>query len=105
MSPYIASLGAEDIVEVAPSAPLDRRAHASAPARPAVPAASARLTSARRVRDDIGSDRSDHIVACHGVMILVFQAWIRLEREAIPPIPREIAALMRDVSTVGKLVE
>lgn len=29
----------------------------------------------------------------------------RLEREAIPPIPDEIAALMRDVSVAGKLVE
>jgi succinate dehydrogenase / fumarate reductase, flavoprotein subunit len=29
----------------------------------------------------------------------------RLEREAIPPVPDEIAALMRDVSTTGKLVE
>ncbi|MER6176116.1 FAD-dependent oxidoreductase [Streptosporangium sp. NPDC001681] len=28
-----------------------------------------------------------------------------VEREAIPPIPGEIAALMREVSTVGKLVE
>ncbi|MFF4621504.1 hypothetical protein [Nonomuraea jabiensis] len=28
-----------------------------------------------------------------------------VEREAIPPIPAEIAALMREVSTVGKLVE
>ncbi|WP_407941217.1 hypothetical protein [Nonomuraea cypriaca] len=26
-------------------------------------------------------------------------------REAIPPIPTEIAALMREVSSVGKLVE
>ena len=26
-------------------------------------------------------------------------------REAIPPVPDEIAALMREVSTVGKLVE
>jgi len=26
-------------------------------------------------------------------------------REEIPPIPSEIAALMRDVSTAGKLVE
>jgi succinate dehydrogenase / fumarate reductase flavoprotein subunit len=29
----------------------------------------------------------------------------RLEREPIPPIPAEIAALMREVSTVGKLAE
>ncbi|MFB9304474.1 hypothetical protein, partial [Kibdelosporangium philippinense] len=29
--------------------------------------------------------------------------WI--EREAIPPVPPEIASLMREVSTVGKLVE
>ncbi|MCA2219927.1 FAD-dependent oxidoreductase [Nonomuraea aurantiaca] len=28
-----------------------------------------------------------------------------VERESIPPIPAEIAALMREVSTVGKLVE
>ncbi|MEV1173642.1 hypothetical protein [Nonomuraea sp. NPDC049784] len=28
-----------------------------------------------------------------------------VEREAIPPIPVEIAALMREVSTAGKLVE
>jgi succinate dehydrogenase / fumarate reductase flavoprotein subunit len=29
----------------------------------------------------------------------------RIKRESIPPIPEEIAALMRDVSTAGKLVE
>jgi succinate dehydrogenase / fumarate reductase flavoprotein subunit len=29
----------------------------------------------------------------------------RVERESIPAIPDEIAALMRDVSTEGKLVE
>ncbi|MFF5107530.1 hypothetical protein [Streptosporangium sp. NPDC000509] len=28
-----------------------------------------------------------------------------VERESIPPIPAEIAAFMREVSTVGKLVE
>ncbi|MFI6925830.1 hypothetical protein ACIBIZ_38225 [Nonomuraea spiralis] len=28
-----------------------------------------------------------------------------VQREAIPPIPAEIASLMREVSTVGKLVE
>jgi succinate dehydrogenase / fumarate reductase flavoprotein subunit len=29
----------------------------------------------------------------------------RLKREAIPPVPDEVAALMADVSTAGKLVE
>jgi succinate dehydrogenase / fumarate reductase flavoprotein subunit len=29
----------------------------------------------------------------------------RIEREEIPPVPDEIASLMRDVSTAGKLVE
>lgn len=28
-----------------------------------------------------------------------------VDREAIPPIPDEIAVLMREVSTVGKLAE
>jgi succinate dehydrogenase / fumarate reductase flavoprotein subunit len=28
-----------------------------------------------------------------------------VKKQAIPPIPGEIAALMREVSTVGKLVE
>jgi len=29
----------------------------------------------------------------------------RVEREGLPPIPAEITSLMREVSTVGKLVE
>jgi succinate dehydrogenase / fumarate reductase flavoprotein subunit len=36
---------------------------------------------------------------------LVWSGPGRVEREAIPPIPDDIAALMRDVSTAGKLVE
>jgi succinate dehydrogenase / fumarate reductase flavoprotein subunit len=29
----------------------------------------------------------------------------RIEREELPPIPEDLAALMREVSTVGKFVE
>lgn len=36
---------------------------------------------------------------------LVWSGPGRIDREAIPPIPDEIATLMRNVSTAGKLVE
>jgi len=36
---------------------------------------------------------------------LVWSPSTGVTREAIPPIPAEIAALMREVSTAGKLVE
>jgi succinate dehydrogenase / fumarate reductase flavoprotein subunit len=36
---------------------------------------------------------------------LVWSGPGQIEREGLPPIPAEIAALMREVSTVGKLVE
>jgi hypothetical protein len=40
-----------------------------------------------------------------GQMNLVWSGPGRVEREELPPIPEEIASLMREVSTVGKLVE
>ncbi|MGW4485031.1 L-aspartate oxidase [Amycolatopsis sp. NPDC004368] len=51
-------------------------------------------------------NRSDHPALDESMRVnLVWSGPGRIEREALPPVPAEIAALMRDVSTEGKLVE
>jgi succinate dehydrogenase / fumarate reductase flavoprotein subunit len=70
-------------------------------------AARATLEAARERRETRGShNRSDYPAIDPSLQVnLVWSGPGRLEREAIPPIPDEIAVLMRDVSTAGKLVE
>jgi succinate dehydrogenase / fumarate reductase flavoprotein subunit len=70
-------------------------------------AARATLEAARERRETRGChNRSDHPAIDESLQVnLVWSGPGRIEREAIPPIPDEIAALMRDVSTAGKLVE
>jgi succinate dehydrogenase / fumarate reductase flavoprotein subunit len=51
-------------------------------------------------------NRSDYPHLDPGLRVnLVWAGPGRISREEIPPVPSGIAALMRDVSTVGKLVE
>ena len=73
----------------------------------AVLAARATLESALERRETRGShNRSDYPALDESLQVnLVWSGPGRLERESIPPIPDEIAALMRDVSADGKLVE
>src|SRR5690606_13345331 len=75
--------------------------------RPAALAAGATLEAARERRETRGChNRSDYPELDESLQVnLVWSGPGRIEREAIPPIPDEIAALMRDVSTAGKLVE
>jgi succinate dehydrogenase / fumarate reductase flavoprotein subunit len=70
-------------------------------------AARATLEAALERRETRGShNRSDYPAIDPSLQVnLVWSGPGRLEREAIPPIPDEIAVLMRDVSTAGKLVE
>lgn len=70
-------------------------------------AARATLEAARERRETRGChNRSDYPELDESLQVnLVWSGPGRIEREAIPPIPDEIAALMRDVSTAGKLVE
>jgi succinate dehydrogenase / fumarate reductase, flavoprotein subunit len=70
-------------------------------------AARATLDAARERRETRGChNRSDYPAIDDLLQVnLVWSGPGRIEREAIPPIPDEIAALMRDVSTEGKLVE
>jgi succinate dehydrogenase / fumarate reductase flavoprotein subunit len=70
-------------------------------------AARATLDAARERRETRGChNRSDYPTIDDLLQVnLVWSGPGRIEREAIPPIADEIAALMRDVSTAGKLVE
>jgi succinate dehydrogenase / fumarate reductase flavoprotein subunit len=70
-------------------------------------AARATLEAALERRETRGChNRSDYPAIDESLRVnLVWSGAGRLEREAIPPIPDEIAALMRHVSTAGKLVE
>jgi succinate dehydrogenase / fumarate reductase flavoprotein subunit len=70
-------------------------------------AARATLEAALERRETRGChNRSDYPQLDESLQVnLVWSGPGRLEREAIPPIPDEIAALMREVSTAGKLVE
>jgi succinate dehydrogenase / fumarate reductase flavoprotein subunit len=70
-------------------------------------AARATLEAALERRESRGChNRSDYPQLDPSLQVnIVWSGPGRLEREPVPPIPAEIAALMRDVSTVGKLVE
>ncbi|MFE5284345.1 L-aspartate oxidase [Nocardia sp. NPDC056611] len=70
-------------------------------------AARATLEAALERRETRGChNRSDYPALDPELRVnLVWSGPGRLEREEIPPIPEEIARLMRDVSTDGKLVE
>jgi succinate dehydrogenase / fumarate reductase flavoprotein subunit len=70
-------------------------------------AARATLEAALERRETRGChNRSDYPQLDASLQVnFVWSGTGRLEREAIPPIPDEIAALMRDVSVAGKLVE
>ncbi|HEU4631687.1 MAG TPA: FAD-binding protein, partial [Gemmatimonadaceae bacterium] len=70
-------------------------------------AARATLECALERRETRGChNRSDYPAADESLQVnLVWSGPGRIAREAIPPIPGEIAALMRDVSAAGKLVE
>ena len=70
-------------------------------------AARATLEAALARRETRGChNRSDYPALDPALEVnLVWSGPGRLERETIPPIPDEIAALLRDVSVAGKLVE
>jgi succinate dehydrogenase / fumarate reductase flavoprotein subunit len=70
-------------------------------------AARATLEAALERRETRGChNRSDYPEIDPSFQVnLVWSGPGSIEREAIPPIPGEIAALMRDVATEGKLVE
>lgn len=70
-------------------------------------AARATLEAALDRRETRGShNRADYPKLDKSLQVnLVWSGPGRIEREEIPPIPDEIATLMRDVSTAGKLVE
>ena len=70
-------------------------------------AARATLEAALERRETRGChNRSDFPALDASLQVnLVWSGPGRIEREPIPPIPDEIAALMREVSTAGKLVE
>jgi succinate dehydrogenase / fumarate reductase, flavoprotein subunit len=70
-------------------------------------AARATLETALERRETRGChNRSDYPQLDEGLNVnLVWSGPGRIEREAIPGIPDDIAARMREVSTLGKLVE
>ena len=70
-------------------------------------AARATLDAALERRETRGChNRSDYPELDPALQVnLVWSGPGRIEREQIPPIPDEIAALMREVSSAGKLVE
>ena len=72
-----------------------------------VVAARATLEAALERRETRGShNRSDYPGLDPSLQVnLVWSGPGRIARETIPPIPDEIAALMREVSSEGKLVE
>src|SRR4051794_30865809 len=73
----------------------------------AVPAARATLESALERRETRGChNRADHPDLDESLRVnLVRSGPGRVAREELPPIPGDIASLMREVSTAGKLVE
>jgi succinate dehydrogenase / fumarate reductase flavoprotein subunit len=73
----------------------------------AVLAARATLESALERRETRGChNRADYPNLDESLRVnLVWSGPGRIEREGLPPVPDEITALMREVSTVGKLVE
>ncbi|GHG03866.1 MULTISPECIES: L-aspartate oxidase [Amycolatopsis] len=73
----------------------------------AVLAARATLESALERRETRGChNRADHPQLDESLRVnLVWSGPGRIEREELPPIAEEIASLMREVSTAGKLVE
>ena len=73
----------------------------------AVLAARATLEAALERRETRGChNRSDYPELDESLRVnLVWSGPGRIEPEEIPPIPEEIASLMREVSTAGKLVE
>ncbi|MFJ8912967.1 FAD-dependent oxidoreductase [Amycolatopsis sp. NPDC102389] len=73
----------------------------------AVLAARATLESALERRETRGChNRADHPGLDESLRVnLVWSGPGQVEREELPPIPEEIASLMREVSTAGKLVE
>ncbi len=75
--------------------------------RSAALAARATLQAALERRETRGChNRSDHPETDPALQVnLVWSADGTVEREAVPPVPDEIAALIREVSTAGKLVE
>lgn len=75
--------------------------------RSAALAARATLQAALERRETRGChNRSDHPEPDPALQVnLVWSADGTVEREAVPPVPDEIAALIREVSTAGKLVE
>jgi succinate dehydrogenase / fumarate reductase, flavoprotein subunit len=70
-------------------------------------AARATLESALERRETRGChNRADYPDLDESLRVnLVWSGPGQIERETLPPIPDEIASLMREVSTVGKLVE
>lgn len=70
-------------------------------------AARATLESARVRRETRGChNRSDYPDLDPSLQVnLVWSPTSGVDREVIPPVPDEITELIRDVSTVGKLVE
>ena len=70
-------------------------------------AARATLEAARERRETRGChNRSDYPAMDPALQVnLVWSPSTGVTREELPPVPAEIAALMADVSTVGKLVE
>ena len=70
-------------------------------------AARATLDAACERRETRGAhNRSDYPAIDDSMQVnLVWSGPGRIEREAIPPIPDDIAVLMRDVSTADKLLE
>jgi succinate dehydrogenase / fumarate reductase, flavoprotein subunit len=75
--------------------------------RSAAVAARATLEAALERRETRGChNRSDYPEAAESLRVnLVWSGPGRLEREAIPPIPDEIASLMHDVSAADTLLE
>ncbi|NEN05008.1 FAD-binding protein [Diaminobutyricibacter tongyongensis] len=75
--------------------------------RSAVLAARATIEGALERRETRGAhNRSDFPDLDESLQVnLVWSGPGRISREAVPPIPEEIAALIRDVSSAGKLVE
>jgi succinate dehydrogenase / fumarate reductase, flavoprotein subunit len=70
-------------------------------------AARATMEAALERRETRGChNRSDHPEVDPELRVnLVWSGPGRIDREEIPSVPDEIASLMKDVSTVGKLVE
>jgi len=74
--------------------------------RSMIMAARATLEAALERRETRGChNRSDYPDIDKALQVLVWSGPGQLTREPIPPIPPSIAGLMREVSTIGKLVE